>query len=110
MSDILIIDDDSSFAASAAELARLEGFAPRLATTVAQAREQLRRDSDLLLLDLELPDGSGMELFPDIDPDRHGRIVIITGHPSVETAMRAVSGPVSDYLIKPFDPKTLIAD
>ncbi|TDK28996.1 sigma-54-dependent transcriptional regulator [Luteimonas terrae] len=109
MSDILIIDDDSSFAASAAELARLEGFAPRLATTVAQAREQLRRDSDLLLLDLELPDGSGMELFPDIDPDRHGRIVIITGHPSVETAMRAVSGPVSDYLIKPFDPKTLIA-
>lgn len=109
MSDILIIDDDSSFAASAAEFARLEGFAPRLATTVAQAREQLRRDSDLLLLDLELPDGSGMELFPDIDPDRHGRIVIITGHPSVETAMRAVSGPVSDYLIKPFDPKTLIA-
>ena len=109
MSDILIIDDDSNFAASAAELARLEGYVPRLATTVAQAREQLRRDSDVLLLDLELPDGSGMELFPDIDPDRHGRIAIVTGHPSVETAMRAVSGPVSDYLIKPFDPKALVA-
>ena len=109
MSDILIIDDDSGFAASVAELARAEGFVPRLAGSIAEGREQLRHGSDVLLLDIHLPDGSGFDLLPEIDPARHGRVAIVTGHPSVETAARAVSGPVSDYLVKPFDPVSFVS-
>lgn len=109
MSDLLIIDDDTNFATSVAELARTEGFLPRLASSMAQAREAIRLGSDVLLLDIELPDGSGLDLLAEIDPALHGRVAIITGHPSVETAARAVSGPVSDYLVKPFDPMSFIA-
>lgn len=109
VSDLLIIDDDAGFAESVAGLARTEGFSPRVATTVAQAREALRLGSDVLLLDIQLPDGSGLDLLAEIDPALHRRIAVITGHPSVETAARAVSGPVSDYFIKPFDPMAFVA-
>lgn len=109
VSDLLIIDDDANFATSVAELARTEGFLPRMATSVAQAREAIRLSSDVLLLDIQLPDGSGLDLLAEIDPALHGRVAIITGHPSVETAARAVSGPVSDYFIKPFDPMSFVA-
>ena len=109
VSDLLIIEDDAGFAESVAGLARTEGFSPRVATTVAQAREALRLGSDVLLLDIQLPDGSGLDLLAEIDPALHRRIAVITGHPSVETAARAVSGPVSDYFIKPFDPMAFVA-
>lgn len=109
VSDLLIIDDDSSFATSVAELARTEGFMARTATSVAQAREAIRLSSDVLLLDIQLPDGSGLDLLAEIDPALHARVAIITGHPSVETAARAVSGPVSDYFVKPFDPMSFVA-
>ncbi|WP_123832632.1 MULTISPECIES: sigma-54 dependent transcriptional regulator [Luteimonas] len=109
MSDLLIIDDDAGFAESIAGLARTEGFSPRLAATVAQAREALRVGSDVLLLDIQLPDGSGLDLLAEIDPALHPRVAVITGHPSVETAARAVSGPVNDYFVKPFDPMSFVA-
>jgi len=109
VSDLLIIDDDASFAESIAGLARTEGFAPRMATTVAQAREALRVGSDVLLLDIQLPDGSGIDLLAEIDPALHRRVAVITGYPTVETAARAVSGPVSDYFVKPFDPMSFVA-
>lgn len=109
ISEILIVDDDTSFAASAAELARAEGYSPRLAKSVAEGRIELDARSDLLLLDLQLPDGSGLELLPLIDPALHGRVAILTGNPSVETAARVVGGLVSDYLVKPFDPAVFIS-
>lgn len=109
VSDLLIIDDDSSFATSVAELARTEGFMARTASSIAQAREAIRKASDVLLLDIQLPDGSGLDLLAEIDPALHGRVAVITGHPSVETAVRAVSGPVSDYFVKPFDPMSFVA-
>lgn len=109
VSDLLIIDDDANFALSVAELARTEGFVTRTATSVTEAREAIRLGSDVLLLDIQLPDGSGLDLLADIDPALHGRVAIITGHPSVETAVRAVSGPVSDYFVKPFDPMSFVA-
>ncbi|MCD9097306.1 sigma 54-interacting transcriptional regulator [Luteimonas fraxinea] len=109
ISEILIVDDDTSFAASAAELARAEGYSPRLARSVAEGRIELDSGSDLLLLDLKLPDGSGLELLPWIDPALHRRVAILTGNPSFETATRAVGGLVSDYLVKPFDPAVFIS-
>ncbi|PBJ84353.1 sigma-54-dependent Fis family transcriptional regulator [Lysobacteraceae bacterium NML93-0399] len=108
-SDLLIIDDDSGFVASVAELARVEGYVPRLAGSVSEGRTLLRHSADLTLLDLNLPDGSGLDLLGDIDRARHGRIAIITGHPSVDTAMRVVGGPVDDYLLKPFDPVAFVS-
>ena len=68
-----------------------------------------RQPMDLMLLDLELPDGSGLDLLHDIDLAAHGHLAIVTGNPSIETATRAVSAPIFDYLIKPLDPDRLIS-
>lgn len=102
---VLILDDDESFARAAAELAKAEGFEVRIAHSVQQARAMLgERRMDLMLLDLHLPDGSGMDLLDQIDLAVHGRIALVTGSPSIESAMRAVSAPVVDYLLKPLCP------
>lgn len=106
MPNVLILDDDTGFAKSAGELARQQGFQVYVAHTVRSARQMLAQHRmDLLLLDLHLPDGSGMDLLDDIDLAEHGRIAVVTGSPTLETAMRAVSAPVLDYLLKPLCPE-----
>ena len=107
---ILVLDDDPSFTAAAAELAAGEGFQVHVAGTVGQARQLLTHvRMDLMLLDLYLPDGSGMDLLDQIDLSEHGRVALITGSPSVESAMRAVSAPIIDYLLKPLCPQQFSA-
>jgi DNA-binding NtrC family response regulator len=81
---------------------------PVAAATLQEAR-RLTRDGhfDLILIDLNLPDGNGLDLLDDIDLAAHGQIVVVTGHPTVESAMRAVSAPVVEYLVKPLGPDVL---
>jgi DNA-binding NtrC family response regulator len=114
---VLIVDDDVDFAHAAADFARTRGFRATLAHSLEESRQLIDRDregADLMLLDLELPDGSGFELLDELDLAHHnGRVAIVTGTPSIESAARAVSMPVVDYLIKPLCPvqfEALLAD
>ncbi|MFC0676791.1 sigma-54-dependent transcriptional regulator [Lysobacter korlensis] len=112
---VLIVDDDVDFANAAADFARTRGFRATLAHSLQQSRQLIDRDgADLMLLDLELPDGSGFDLLDELDLAQHsGRVAIVTGTPSIESAARAVSMPVVDYLIKPLCPiqfDALLAD
>lgn len=105
---ILILDDDCAFARSAGQLAYEEGFRVQLVRDLREARSFLGRNrADLMLLDLNLPDGTGLDLLDDIDLAHHGQIAVVTGNPTIETAMRAVASPVMEYLIKPLCPKQL---
>jgi DNA-binding NtrC family response regulator len=99
---ILIVDDDTSFATAVAEIATLQGLHADTAATLNEARSKLREQSfDLVLLDLDLPDGNGLTLFNELDPDDCVPVAIVTGNPSVESAARSVRLPVVDYLVKP---------
>jgi DNA-binding NtrC family response regulator len=103
---VLIVDDDHDFARSAADFARSRGYTPYLAHSLEQSRGFARLPAvDLLLLDLDLPDGNGFDLLDEDDLPQLGQVAIITGHPSVETAARAVTKPVVDYLVKPLCPE-----
>ncbi|MFP5406324.1 MAG: sigma 54-interacting transcriptional regulator [Gammaproteobacteria bacterium] len=62
---------------------------------------------DLVLLDLQLPDGSGMDLFEHSDLIAHAQLVLITGHASLETSIQALRLGATDYLIKPVHIKHL---
>ncbi|MEG3191016.1 MULTISPECIES: sigma-54-dependent transcriptional regulator [Novilysobacter] len=103
---LLIVDDDHDFAQAAADFARARGFTPYMAHSLEQSRRFTHLPAlDLMLLDLTLPDGSGFDLLDDFDLLEHGQIAVVTGQPSVESAAKAVSLPVVDYLIKPLCPE-----
>lgn len=107
---VLIVDDDAGFARAAGRLAAEEGCGVQLAGTLAEARAFVRdHGTDLILLDLGLPDGNGMDLLEGLDLARHGHVVVATGQPSVDSAVRAIASPVVEYLVKPFRPEQLQA-
>jgi DNA-binding NtrC family response regulator len=56
-----------------------------------------------VLLDLELPDGNGLDLLPDLEHQPEAEVVIITGHGSMGSAIAAFRGGAVDYLEKPVD-------
>jgi len=101
----LIVDDDLAFQLGLAEAVRREGLEVSTASNLAEARAEAARGApDAVLLDLSLPDGSGMELLPELEalpepPD----IILITGQATVETAVEALRRGVADYLTKPVD-------
>ncbi|HEY6943119.1 sigma-54 dependent transcriptional regulator [Dokdonella sp.] len=99
---VLVVDDNEAFRAIVAEVAQLEGCHLTNAATLADARRCVEEARfDLLLVDLSLPDGNGLDLVDEIDLAEHGRIAIATGFPSIESAVRAVRKPVVEYLVKP---------
>src|SRR5438046_9712757 len=102
MAEALLIDDDVSFQAALAELVRSEGFSVEAAASLGEARAFLGEHTpDLALVDLKLPDGSGLELLREIDSSVATEIVLITGHATVDSAVEALRSGDSDYLPKP---------
>jgi len=106
MSDlsILIIEDDEDFRASVAALVEREGYQTREAGSLAHARELLSEEApDVVLLDLVLPDGDGLELLADTDLAAQTEFVVMTGHAAMESAVAALREGALDYLAKPVD-------
>jgi len=110
MSHVLIVDDDTNTREALAAIAQAEGFTTANAGSVAEARIQLvRQRPDVVLMDLKLPDGSGMDLFEDLEDRSSIETILITGHASVETAVEALRLGASDYLTKPVNLQRLKA-
>ena len=103
--DILLIDDHQATRETLAEVLEDAGHHVALAESRTRALEQLEaRAFDLVLSDLMLPDGSGMEvlerskaLYPATP------VVMITGHGSIENAVEATRLGAYEYLTKPVD-------
>ena len=105
---VLIVDDNVEFQASVADLAALANCQVSRAGSLREARRIVRDGRfDLVVLDLDLPDGNGLDLFDEVDLATLGEIAIVTGHPSVDSAIRAVRLPIVDYLVKPLEPHAL---
>ncbi|MGE0351031.1 sigma-54-dependent transcriptional regulator [Hydrogenophaga sp.] len=108
MTHALIVDDDVDSAAMLSELIAMQGLTVACAHSLRDARKQLALQApDLVLLDLRLPDGSGMDLFSDPDLLANSEVVLITGHASLETSILALRLGAVDYLIKPINMKHL---
>lgn len=106
---ILLVDDDENFLAATAKLCELQGHRVARARSLREARQQL--DSlrpDLLLLDLMLPDGNGLDLLDEIEAARPRRIALLTGHPGIKDLIRDLRGPAVSYLTKPLDTRELL--
>jgi DNA-binding NtrC family response regulator len=107
---VLVVDDNADFQQAAAGYAELSHCIAKPATTLREARRLTRDEEfDLMMIDINLPDGNGFDLLDEIDTAAHGQIAIVTGHPSVESAVRAVRSPAVEYLLKPVCSNTLTA-
>ncbi len=105
MPEALLVDDDPNQLRGLSELVEREGFTTQLAASIAEARELLAaRIPDVVLADLVLPDGSGLDLLNVLEEDPgKTQMVLVTGNATVESAVEALRRGVADYLTKPID-------
>ena len=84
------------------EVARMEGFTVARAQCLREARIELgRQRPDVLLTDLRLPDGQGIELVNELEGPESTEVIVVTGHATVDSAVAALRAGASDYLVKP---------
>ena len=101
MPHLLIVDDDPAIRETLAEIGRESGFSVALAGSVKDALIQLERHiPDLVLTDIRLPEGSGMDIFKN-DAAASAEVVVMTGHGTVDNAVQALRLGATDYLVKP---------
>ena len=104
MPHALIVDDDRNAAEALAELIANQGFTTTCANTVEQARDLLVTGPDVILLDLVLPDGNGLELLREATSrELATQVIVITGHASLESSIEAMRHGATDYLLKPIN-------
>ena len=98
----IVVEDDANTALVLTKAIRSLGFSVRAASTLEQARELLKEDCpDLVLLDVSLPDGDGLELIRETPAELQSRFIIVTGDSRQEVAVRSLRARATDFLIKP---------
>lgn len=102
---ILIADDENAFAASTAELLALEGYHSDTVSSGDAALARVRAEPyDLLICDLQMPGNADLALIRQLAEDSGGLpVIVVTGYPSVCSAVACIDHSVSAYLTKPFD-------
>jgi two-component system, NtrC family, response regulator HydG len=104
VADILLVDDDKVFLDATAELLILLGHNVRSVDSVARARELIDQyHFTHMILDLILPDGSGLHLLESLPENSTTKIILVTGHPSIKSIVKNLYGSNVSYLIKPID-------
>jgi len=102
---LLVVDDERSLRFSIGEWARDEGYAPLEAASGREALEAVREHGvDAVLLDLKLADEDGPRVLRDLkELDPTMPVVMLTGHGTVEQAVRAIQLGAYDFMLKPPD-------
>ncbi|TAL17742.1 sigma-54-dependent Fis family transcriptional regulator [bacterium] len=104
MERILVVDDEQSMREFLSILLRQSGYAVDAVAGVGEALRKIKSDAfDLIITDLKLPDGNGLEVLEEAkknDPD--AQIIVITAFGTAETAVNAMKKGAYDYITKPF--------
>lgn len=100
---VLVVDDEVTLTRNIQRYLERDGYDVRTAATLrdgTRAFEEFR--PDLVLLDLALPDGAGLDLLARIAArDRQVKVIVLTGHGTVQNAVEAMKAGAFDYLTKP---------
>src|SRR6266516_8101461 len=105
MKRVLVVDDDRATSAGMADVVEEWGYEAEVADTVKAGWTSVSRMVPAVaIVDLKLPDGSGLDLlhrikenYPDVS------VVILTGHATVDSAVKALKVGAEDYVTKPVD-------
>ncbi len=109
-SKLLTVDDAPEIREIVSEILQMHGFDVTEAGSAAELKVKLEGEQqDVVLLDLKLPDGDGLDLLPLIKqkwPDTE--VIVLTGNASIDVAVAATKHGAYQFIQKPFDPKSLI--
>ncbi|MEO8431260.1 MAG: response regulator [Acidobacteriota bacterium] len=109
--DILIVEDDREVLKLLGRLSTREGFSPRIAASLAEARQQLdERLPDAVLVDVGLPDGRGFALIEEIRARPDGdavAILVMSGGGGFANRVEAIHSGADGYFRKPIDSEAL---
>ncbi|GAA4330871.1 response regulator [Variovorax defluvii] len=106
---VYIVDDDFRIREGLENLLAAEGFNVVSFATAAAYLNFSRPDlPSCLVLDVQLPDISGLDLQSQLDLPAHPRIVFLTGHADIPSSVRACKAGAVDFLTKPFDSQQLL--
>ncbi len=99
---ILIVEDDTQVSTALSRAVEALGFTTAVAHSLSTARTLMTECvPDVVLLDLGLPDGNGLEFMLEARAQPHTRFVVITGNQSQDAAVESLRADVDDYLVKP---------
>jgi DNA-binding NtrC family response regulator len=107
---LLVVDDEASILTTLQKALTLEGYAVDVAGGVRIAEEKLRKRSyDLCLFDVALPDGDGVELLERVRAQKIDTpVIVMSGHATIEAAVRATRLGALNFLEKPLNTDALL--
>jgi len=113
LNHVLVVDDEAEIRSSLEEILAEEGYTVATAATAAEAKVLIEdAPYDVVLLDIWLPDRDGLDVLADIhtlDAEKRPEVVIISGHGTIEAAVKATKLGAYDFLEKPLSlDRTLI--
>lgn len=107
---VLVVDDDTALAEMIGIVLRAEGFEPTFCADGALAVAAFHASNpDLVLLDLMLPGMNGIEVCSRIREDSGVPIIMLTAKSDTTDVVKGLEGGADDYIVKPFNPKELVA-
>jgi two-component system response regulator MtrA len=107
---ILVVDDDTALAEMIGIVLRTEGFEPSFCGDGGEALAAFQREKpDLVLLDLMLPGKNGIEVCAEIRQESGVPIIMLTAKSDTTDVVRGLESGADDYVVKPFNPKELVA-
>lgn len=110
--EILIVDDEDAMCESLEEIFRDEGFASHSTGDPTEAIQIANSQHiDVILMDIRMPNANGIDVLKRIkEHHRDIPVIMITGYPSVETAVQAMRYGAANYFTKPLDLPSLIQE
>ena len=107
---MLLVEDAPEFAQLAKDVLTDAGFRVRSVSTMADAIAAMSASvPDLVVLDLGLPDGDGLDLCQSIREHSNAYVIVVTGRASEGDKLRGFRLGADDYLVKPFSGRELVA-
>jgi DNA-binding NtrC family response regulator len=108
---VLVVDDEPTLLRALEALLRKKGYdVVGLDSPITATQKLAQEDFDVALLDIKMPQLSGLELLNAVKHRRpEVEVIMMTGHATVETALAAIKAGAYDYLTKPFDDVELVA-
>jgi signal transduction histidine kinase len=106
---VLVVDDEESVVLTIRAILQLDGYDVSTSTSAQQARELIaEREFDLVLSDLRLEDGDGLDVLRAVrERSTETVTIMLTGYASLESAVQALRAGAYDYLIKPSEVEEL---